>query len=66
MPRLRATPTVEPQRMRELTQLLKSAFKAERLLDLWKLSPDRTTFVARAKETDTAYTEEIINHFLKP
>ena len=52
--------------MRELTQLLKSAFKAERLLDLWKLSPDRTTFVARAKETDTAYTEEIINHFLKP
>lgn len=52
--------------MRELTELLKSAFKAERLHGLWKLSPDRPTFIARAKETDPAYTDEIINHFLKP
>ena len=50
--------------MRELTELLKSAFKAERLLAMWTCSPDRTTFIARAKETDPAYTDEIINHFL--
>lgn len=60
----RPVPTVEPKRMEELVTLLKSEFKAERLLNLWNCSPNQATFIERAKEA--GYNDAVINLFLRP
>ena len=64
MPRLRPTPTIEPQRYQELTTLLKSASLVDRLLTMWKCAPNTTTFIARA--TEAGYNSVVINLFLSP